>query len=202
MKELNLEVIYAKRKHIKPKPPKNTFLKNLLKRHFIQNAPNKAWVSDFTEIKVQGVSYYLCLILDLFSRKVVAYRVHYQKNANLIINTFKDAFRLRNEPNELLFHSDQGAEFTSYEFQNLLKTLLVKQSVSQPGVPYNNAVIESFYSIIKREEIHKRDYIDCDDLKSSISNYIDLYNNYRHHRTLDNLTPNEFENRYFENQDN
>lgn len=106
MKELNLEVIYAKRKHIKPKSPKNTFLKNLLKRHFIQNAPNKVLVSDFTEIKVQGVSYYLCVILDLFSRKVVAYRVHYQKNANLIINTFKDAFRFRNEPNELLFHSD------------------------------------------------------------------------------------------------
>lgn len=84
----------------------------------------------------------------------------------------------------------------------MLKTLHVKQSVSQPGVPYDNAVIESFYSIIKREEIHKRDYIDFDDLKSSISDYMSFYNNYRPHRTLDNLTPNEFENRYFENQDN
>lgn len=174
----------------------------MLKRHFIQNAPNKVWVSDFTEIKVQGVSYYLCVILDLFSRKVVSYRVHYQKNSNLIINTFKDAFRLRNEPKELLFHSDQGAEFASHEFQNLLKTLHITQSVSQPGVPYDNAVIESFYSVIKREEIHKRDYLDFEDLKCSISDYIEFYNNYRPHRTLGNLTPNEFENCYFENQDN
>ena len=171
MKELELVVTYAKRRSTKPSQPKKTFIKNLLKRHFIQEVHNKVWVSDFTEIKIQGVPYYLCVILDLFSRKVVADRVNYQKNANLIINTFKDAFILRNEPNDLLFYSDQGGEFTSHKFQSLLRTLHVKQSVSMPGVQYDNAVMECFYSIIKREEIHKRNYQDFDELKKHLRLY-------------------------------
>lgn len=199
MKELGLTVLYAKRKYVKPKQTSNTFLRNILKRNFIQNEPNKVWVSDFTEIKVQGIPYYLCVILDLFSRKVIAYRAHYQKNTNLLINTFKDAFRIRNEPQDLLFHSDQGGEYVSNDFQNLLATLHVRQSVSQPGMPYDNAVIESFYSIIKREEIYKNNYQDYNHLKESIADYINFYNNYRPHRTLNNLTPNEYEIRYFQN---
>lgn len=196
MKEMSLEVIYAKRKNIKPNEPHNTFLRNLLKRHFIQHEPNKVWVSDLTEIKVKGTPYYLCAIEDLFSRKIIAHRVHYQKTTNLVINTFKDAFFARNEPEELLFHSDRGSEFISYEFQNLLKTLKVKQSVSAPGTPYDNAVIESFYSTLKREEIHKHEYQDFDELKASISDYIEFYNNVRPHKTLKNLTPNDYEIRH------
>lgn len=84
MKKLGLTVLYAKRKYVKPKQTSNTFLRNILKRNFIQNEPNKVWISDFTEIKVQGISYYLCVILDLFSRKVIAYRAHYQKKHKFI----------------------------------------------------------------------------------------------------------------------
>lgn len=122
-----------------------------------------------------------------------------KKNTNLLINTFKDAFRIRNEPQDLLFHSDQGGEYVSNDFQNLLATLHVRQSVSQPGMPYDNAVIESFYSIIKKEEIYKNNYQDYNHLKESIADYINFFNNYRPHRTLNNLTPNEYEIRYFQN---
>lgn len=174
--------------------PKNIFRNNLLKKQFFQDKPNKVWVSDFTEIKINRARFYLCVIFDLFSRKVVAHRLSIRLNSNLALLTFKDAYQNRGEPNDLLFHSDQGSQYTSIEFSNTLKALKIKQSFSNPGNPYDNAVMESFFATLKREKVHRKKYKDYDDLKESINKYIVFYNNVRPHKSLNYLTLTKFEN--------
>ena len=191
---MNLKVVMKKpNRRDKDTTPKNIFRNNLLKKQFFQDKPNKVWVSDFTEIKINRAKFYLCVILDLFSRKVLAYRLSIRLNSNLALLTFKDAYQNRGEPNDLLFHSDQGAQYTSIEFMNTLKALKIKQSFSNPGNPYDNAVMESFFATLKREEVHRKKYKDYDDLKESISKYIIFYNNVRPHKSLNYLTPTKFE---------
>ena len=194
MKKMNLKVVMKKpNRRDKNTTPKNIFRNNLLKKQFFQDKPNKVWVSDFTEIKINRAKFYLCVILDLFSRRVVAYRLSIRLNSNLALLSFKDAYQNRGEPNDLLFHSDQGAQYTSIEFMNTLKALKIKQSFSNPGNPYDNAVMESFFATLKREEVHRKKYKDYENLKESISKYIVFYNNVRPHKSLNYLTPTKFE---------
>lgn len=82
---------------------------NHLHQDFNQKAPNMVWASDFTYIKVAGKWYYLCIIMDLFSRKVIAWHLAAKADANLIITTFNKAYKKRNTPQGLMFHSDRGA---------------------------------------------------------------------------------------------
>lgn len=109
MKKTKLKVVMKKpNRRDKDTTPKNIFHNNLLKRHFFQEKPNKVWVSDFTEIKIGEARFYLCAILDLFSRKIVSYRVSIKLDSSLGLSTFKDAYQSRGEPKDLLFHSDRG----------------------------------------------------------------------------------------------
>lgn len=194
MKKMGLVVVYAKRNKRKiTYTTTRQYYRNKLNRNFSQKEPNKVWVSDFTEIKILGVKFTLCVILDLFSRKVIAWRIAPKKGKYLIINTFKDAYVSRGEPKGLMFHSDQGAEFTSFEFKSTLRTLGITQSFSNPANPYDNAVVESFFSSFKREEIYRNDYKNYDELKQSVSNYMEFYNGKRPHKTLNYKTPNQYE---------
>lgn len=170
---------------------------NKLKRVFNQTEPNKYWVSDVTELQVKRNKFYLCVILDLFSRKVVAYRLSVKNNTQLTINTFKDAFENRNRPRDLSFHSDQGSNYTAYEFRDLLHSLKVNQSFSKSGNPYDNACMESFFSSLKREEYNGKQYEYFDELEGGIDSYMKYYNDYRPHQTLKNKTPNQFERDYY-----
>ena len=132
--------IKSKQKLIKSEPVKkdeSAYYVNKLKRLFNQDLPNKYWVSDVTELKISRNKFCLCVILDLFSRKVVAYRLLTQNNTSLTINTFKAAYENRNRPAGLSFHSDQGANYTAYEFKDLLRLLKVEQSFSHKGNPYD-----------------------------------------------------------------
>lgn len=199
MNELGISAkLKNKKKPPVQKPNTNPYLINRVKRSFIKNKPNDTWVGDIISIKVQGNTYYLCVIIDLFSRKIIGYRVHYNAKNNLVINVLKDAFESRDEPNNLIFHSDRGSEYTSYEYMELLKSLGIKSSFSDTANPYDNAVVESFFSHLKKEEIYRRIYLDLNELKESIDKYIKFYNDYRPHETLGNLSPNEFEQKYYD----
>ncbi len=193
MKEMKLSPILPKKKTFIRKPNTDLFLFNHLKKNFKADFPNQKWVGDITSIRVDSVFYYLCVIIDLFSRKVVAYRLSYKNNTNLVMNTLKDAFESRGEPIGLLFHSDRGTQYTSYEYISLMRSLKIKPSYSNTGNPYDNAVVESFFSHMKKEEINRYDYLTLDELKASIDKYMDYYNNKRVHKSLGYLTPNEYE---------
>ena len=197
MKLLNIHSRQQLRKSELPKIDNSQYYVNKLRRVFNQTAPNKYWVSDVTELKVGRNIFYLCVILDLFSRKVVAYRLSSQNNTQLTINTFKDAYESRNRPTELSFHSDQGANYTAYEFRDLLRSLKVNQSFSHSGNPYDNACMESFFSNFKREEYNAKHYEFLDELQANADSYVKHYNGYRPHQTLKNKTPNQFEADYF-----
>lgn len=193
MKLLNLKSTQCIRKSEPQTQDNSQYYVNKLKRVFNQTAPNKYWVSDITEVRVRRNKFYLCVILDLFSRKVIAYRLSSQNNTQLTINTFKDAFESRNRPAELSFHSDQGANYTSFKFRDLLRSLRVSQSFSKSGNPYDNACMESFFSNFKREEYNAKQYEFFDELESSVDSYMKYYNGYRPHQSLKNKTPNQFE---------
>ena len=159
--------------------------------------PNKVWCGDVTQVNINKNKFYICVILDLFSRKVISYKVSCKNNNSLTINTFKDAFEKRGRPSDLTFHSDQGANFTSNEYRGLLYVLKVKQSFSKRGTPYDNAAMESFFSNMKQDDLNSREFEYFEELEPAVKEYIEYYNNFRPHRTLDNKTPNQFEEEYY-----
>ena len=192
----------------RPKPKivrdRNQYFRNLLKRQFKQDEPNKVWVSDILEIKRRGVSYYLCVVLDLYARRVVAWRISHKRGDNLSLNTFKDAFEIRNEPIGLMIHTDQGGEFTSHRFIESMKTYGIKQSFSYPGSPNDNACMEGFYSILRREEININieKYENSRVIKEYLSNYFTFYNEKRIHTSNEGLPPKTKEDEWFKNHSN
>lgn len=202
-KEMGLKSKFCrKRSFIQLKGSRYEFLENKLNRNFNQSEPNKFWVSDTTSIWINKNRFYLCVIMDLFSRKVIAHRMSSQDNLRLISNTFKDAFENRNRPQNLAFHSDKGAGYVSEEFRALLHSLNVMQSCSKRGNPFDNAVIESFFSNMKRDELNSQNFELFEEMEICIDNYIDYYNSYRPHRSLNNKTPNQVEKEFLANNSN
>ncbi len=172
---------------------------NHLRQEFNQKPPDLVWASDFTYIKVNGLWYYLCIIMDLFSRKVISWGISGKPNVYLIIDVFKKAYEKRNAPYGLMFHSYRGSQYTAFAFRHLLDTLNVVQSFLKKGYPFDNACYESFFKYLKKEETNRRTYRSLEELKLSIFEYIEgYYNSKRPHISLGMLTPNEKENLYWE----
>lgn len=187
----------------KPKPKwrstksENKTYENHLKQNFNQDAPNKVWASDFTYIKVNGKWKYLCIVMDLFSRKVVRWSLSSKHDVNFVIEAFEKAYVNRKYPKDLMFHSDRGSEYNSDIFRKLLENYGVCQSFSKKGYPYDNACLESFFKQMKREEIQRRIYNGIKDLYLSCFEYIQRYNKKRPHGSLNYLTPDEVEEQYW-----
>jgi transposase InsO family protein len=199
MKTLQLPKMSTdKPKHIR-KPTDDSDCNNHLKQVFNQKAPNLVWASDITYIKVNGKWYYLCIIMDLFSRKIIAWTLSGKPDVELVLNTFKKAYRKRDAPYGLMFHSDRGSQYTAFSFRQLLDSLNVVQSFSKKGYPFDNACCESFFKYLKKEESNRRTYHNLQELQLSIFEYIEgCYNSKRPHSSLGMLTPNEKENLYWE----
>lgn len=125
---------------------------NILKQQFTVSRPNEVWVSDITYYTYNQIRYYICVVIDLFARKVVSWKISKKNSTQLTKKTFMQAYSSREITGDLLFHSDQGSNFVSKTFMNYLKELDVKQSFSKPGRPYDNSVCESFFSNFKQEE--------------------------------------------------
>lgn len=193
MREMGLQSItqYSKRDYLKEK--RLAKKQNLLQRQFKADEPNRVWVSDVTCFKINDKYLYVCAILDLFSRRVIAYRASPKNSTYLITSTFRQAYQNRNAPQSLMFHSDQGAQYTSMTFRKLLRMNKVVQSFSAPGQPHDNAVMESFFSFMKREEIYRTQYKSEQQFAKSVDNYIKFYNTQWSHSTLNYKTPDQFE---------
>lgn len=199
MQELNLKSIRvdAKKQYKKQQRIRK---KNLLQRDFTAEHPNQTWVGDFTYFRVNQYWIYLCVIIDLYSRKVVGYRVSRNASTHLVTATFKSAFQMRGKPKNLTFHSDRGSQYTSATFTQLLQTHGVKQSFSASGRPIDNAVAESFFSTFKKEEAYRREYTSEEHFRKSVERYIQFYNEVRPHQTLKYKTPQAFEDAYIESR--
>ena len=196
MRELGLQSVRpdAKKQYKKQQQYKK---QNLLERQFTAKHPNQIWVSDITYFKVNDYWVYLCVILDLFSRKIVGYRVSRNASTNLVTSTFRTAFRERGNPSSLTFHSDRGKQYTSAAFTALLQKCGVKQSFSATARPHDNAVAETFFASFKKEEAYRREYTSEQGYRKSAEQYIQFYNELRPHRTLKYKTPTAFEKAYW-----
>ena len=196
MRELGLQSVRpdAKKQYKKQQQYKK---QNLLERQFTAKHPNQIWVSDITYFKVNDYWVYLCVILDLFSRKIVGYRVSRNTSTNLVTSTFRTAFRERGNPSSLTFHSDRGKQYTSAAFTALLQKCGVKQSFSATARPHDNAVAETFFASFKKEEAYRREYTSEQGYRKSVEQYIQFYNELRPHRTLKYKTPTAFEKAYW-----
>lgn len=200
MKELELIPVKDRNKEIKKQKNKDKSLRDLLLRNFKTDKPNAAWVGDVTEFKLSGNPFYLCVIIDLYSRKIIAYRVSLQNNTNLVANTLKDAVSCRSNCNNVIFHSDRGANYTSFQYRELMRLLHIRESYSDSGSPHDNAVVESFFKYLKRDTYNYNYYDSLEDLKLGIDKHIEIHNNLRPHTYINNMTPNEFEIEYYNNK--
>ena len=197
MQELDLHSIRPDAKKQYKKQQQYNRKQNLLERQFTADRPNQIWVSDITYFKINDYWVYFCVILDLFSRKVVGHRVSRNASTNLVTSTFRAAFRERGEPSGLTFHSDRGKQYTSTAFTALLQQCNVKQSFSATARPHDNAVTEAFFASFKKEEAYRREYTSEQSYRKSVERYIQFYNELRPHRTLKYKTPTAFEEAYW-----
>ena len=199
MREMGLSSVRttAKKEYLKLREPERK--KNLLQQQFTATQPNQRWVSDVSCFKLGDHYFYVCVIIDLFSRKVIAYKISKRNSTQLITATFKMAYEERQPPSGLIFHSDRGAQYTSHRFQQLLHEHNTEQSFSQPGKPHDNAVAESFFASLKKEELYRREHPSDRAFQASVASYFVFYNTKRPHRTLKNLTPCQMEENFSKN---
>ena len=156
------------------------FDSNLLQQQFTADQPNQRWVSDVSCFKLRDHYLYVCVIIDLFSRKVIAYKISKKNSTQLITAAFKMAYEERDPPAGLIFHSDRGAQYTSHRFQKLLHEHNVTQSFSRPGEPHDNAVAESFFASLKKEELYRRNITSDRAFQASAAFYIEQERQMRH----------------------
>ena len=172
---------------------------NHLHQEFNQKAPNLVWASDFTYIKVNGKWYYLCIVMGLFSRKIISWHIASNHDVTLTMSAFNKAYKSRHVQYGLIFHSDQGSEYTAFAFRNLLDSYNVVQSFSKKGYPFDNACCESFFKYLKKNRTNRRSYHTLEELRLDIFEYIEnLYNNRLPHGAIGYKTPNELEAEYWD----
>ena len=155
---------------------------NHLQQEFDQKCPNIVWASDFTYIKVTDRWYYLCIVMDLFSRKFISFNISSKPDFDLVMAAFKKAYERRNRPQGLMFQSDRGSQYTAFSFRQLLDSLNVVQSFSKKGYPFDNACCECFFKYLKKEETNRRTYHSLQELQLCVFEYIEgFYNSKRPH---------------------
>ena len=152
---------------------------NLLNRDFNAERPNQKWVTDISYIHTtQGVRY-LSIIRDLYDNSIVAYKTGTEQNVNLVLSTIKAAKRKEKVTAELQLHSDQGFQYTSQAYHRLIQSYGITPSMSRRGNPYDNALAENFFSILKTECIYRAKLQTYEEANLLIDEYIHFYNNLR-----------------------
>lgn len=191
MKQLGLVCqVRAKRKYSSYKGEVGEVAPNLLERHFKTNQPNRKWVTDVTEFKVNDQKLYLSPILDLFNGEVVSYNLSRHPNFKQIMDMLEGAFqKLPDKVDNLILHSDQGWQYQMKSYQNLLKAKGITQSMSRKATCLDNAVAENFFGLLKTELFYLEKFDSIDQLEKAIVDYIDYYNNRRIKLKLNGLSP-------------
>ena len=167
---------------------------NLLEQDFTVTAPNQVWVGDISYIWTKEGWLYLAVVVDLYARRVVGWATSDRLHKELPITALKRAIHLRQPKLGLVFHSDRGSQYCSYEYTKLLQSIGAVASMSGKGNCYDNAVAESFFKTIKAELIWITIMNSREEATNSIVKYIDaLYNTKRRHSACDYKSPIQFE---------
>jgi len=167
-------------------------LHNILDEQFNPDRPNAVWCTDITYIWTQDGFVYLTSIMDLFSRKIISWTLSTTMEVTHIINTVNKAKQRRNTTQPLVIHSDRGSVYVSKAYREATEKMT--RSYSKKGYPYDNACIESFHALIKREWLNRFTIRNCDHAHSLVFEYIEtFYNTVRIHSHCDYMSPDQFE---------
>ena len=162
-------------------------IENILNREFEREKQLDVVVSDLSYVNVSGKWNYICLILDLWNREIVGYAAGKHKDAKIVYKAFSkipyDLSRIN------IFHTDRGNEFKNKIIEDLIETFHIKRSLSKKGCPYDNAVAEATYKIIKTEFAYNRRFESFDELERELFDYVNWYNNIRIHGSLGYQSP-------------
>ena len=162
--------------------------KNLWKQDFHADRPNRKWATDISYIHTEQGVLYLSIIRDLYDNSIVAYKTGTQQTVGLVLDTIRAAKKKEKVTAELQLHSDQGFQYTSNQYFKLTQAYHITPSMSSKGNPYDNAMAENFFSILKTECIHRVKLKTYDEARRLIEEYIRFYNNERI-QTKTKLTP-------------
>ena len=158
-------------------------------------APNQIWVGDITYIHTEEGWLYLAGIMDRFSRRIVGWAMDQNIDAQLVLSAWDMALTHRQPAPELVFHSDRGCQYASGDFRHALASSHAVPSMSRKGNCYDNAAMESFWSTLKQELVHRRSFQTRAQARLAIFDFIEaFYNRHRLHSSLDYLSPVDFEN--------
>lgn len=163
---------------------------NVVDRKFTGQPQHNVVVSDLTYVRV-GMSWnYICLLIDLFNREIIGYSAGRNKDAKLVIQAFSKVET--NLKNINIFHTDRGNEFKNKLIDETLEAFEIERSLSMKGCPYDNAVAEATYKIIKTEFVKNKVFASLEELQVELADYVNWFNNHRIHSSLGYLTPREF----------
>lgn len=194
MREHGLRAVKARM--YRTKPFAHAFLKASPNRIYdlVPDRVNQVWVGDITYIRMPDDSWqYLSVIMDRFSRRIVAWALGSRRDAALTSRTLAQAMKNRSAPKELIFHSDKGVEYIAISFRKKLKHYGIEQSMNRVKEMNDNAHMESFFQGFKTERLKRKVFKTVDQLRAIISEYMRYYNYERSHSSIGYIAPHEFE---------
>lgn len=173
-----------------PAPCNDSETANLVDQKFDEREPLEVAVSDLTYVRVGSKWHYTCVIVDLFNREIIGYSAGKRKDAELVKKAF--ATIRENLGNIQIFHTDRGSEFKNKLLDETLAAFGINRSLSKKGCPYDNAVAEATFKLIKTEFTKKKVFRNLEELQYELADYVNWFNNHRIHSSLDYLSPKEY----------
>ena len=149
---------------------------NLLDRQFEQVSPNRFWVTDITYIPTAKGMVYMCAVMDLCGKMVLAYRIGTDMTTSLVTDTIRDAKQKEMVTDGLALHSDQGSQYTSQAYFDLVQSYHIQPSMSSPGCPYDNSAMENFFGNLKTECLHRMNFSCKAEVEQAVAEYVQFYN--------------------------
>jgi putative transposase len=203
MKELGLRSCVARKFKVITTDSNHDFpiSPNLLNQNFATAAPNQSWVTDITYIPCREGKLYLANVLDLCTRKLVGWALGSRMIVDLVLSALDQAYEAKKPAEGLIHHSDRGSQYASASYRERLQSYGMISSMSRKGNCYDNAVIESFHGVLKRELVYQTKFATRQQAYDEIFEYIELYyNRKRVHGSLGCFSPDSFEAQYYANQ--
>lgn len=169
----------------KPSGVRPAHVRNHLERDFKALEPNTKWVVDITYLRTGEGWLYLCAVLDLYTHKIVGWSMSTVQDRHLVLNAVMMASWQRPDRSPVILHSDRGTQFTSADYQRFLADHHITSSMSAVGHCGDNAAMEGFWGMLKRERVHRRRYLTLADARADVFDYIERFHNPRMQRRLD-----------------
>ena len=187
MQRMGIEALYRRPRTTKPEPGHKIY--PYLLRGLAVTKPNQVWAMDITYVPMSKGFVYLTVVLDWFSRRVLAWRVSITMEADFCIEALEEALASHGRPE--IFNTDQGSQFTGAAFTGVLAAQDIKISMDGKGAWRDNVFVERLWRSVKYEEVYLRAYDSVSDARASLGRYLDLYNGRRPHSSLDDQTPDQ-----------